>query len=427
MDKLIVIATLFAELLAMLICWYSIFKKPIKIDFYFCGLIIIEIVIMFLIYDKNISRNFLILEYSIIFIYFLLRFKMSIVRTSLNFLYGLAICASLEIIIAIPYHFFRMFMNNLMTCAVESFIMLIIMYVISTKISKSVKIIDLKRDKKLQLFILIYAIIEVIFFAINIFGDIQIKGSTLAVGLFIFIGYFYYTNIIKIKIELERTNAELKLNKIYGEVYSELVFNVRKRQHDFKNQLNAIYSMHLTASSLDELVLMQKSYSDKLINNCKYDSILTKCSNKILAGYLYSKCLECENSGIDVEFNIYIYEAKIVVPIHELIEVIGILINNACEATFFEEDSKKIRISIIEDENLLKLSVSNISKYLKTEEINRMFDYGVSSKGSNRGIGLPRLKELAKQYNIKVIVENILIDNSNWINFQLEFKKSEDK
>lgn len=148
MDKLIVIATLFAELLAMLICWYSIFKKPIKIDFYFCGLIIIEIVIMFLIYDKNISRNFLILEYSIIFIYFWCRFKMSIIKTSLNFLYGLTISGLMEIVIAIPYVFLRSYINGYVASALASWAMLLVMYFISTKISNSIKVLTLKKIKR---------------------------------------------------------------------------------------------------------------------------------------------------------------------------------------------------------------------------------------------------------------------------------------
>lgn len=423
MDKLIVIATLFAELLAMLICWYSIFKKPIKIDFYFCGLIIIEIVIMFLIYYKNISRNFLILEYSIIFIYFWCRFKMSIIKTSLNFLYGLTISGLMEIVIAIPYVFLRSYINGYVASALASWAMLLVMYFISTKISNSIKVIDIKKDKKIQLTVVLYSIMEITFFLVGIIRNIHIKVSTLIIGSFIFLGYLYLSIIINIKVELETKNYELRLNKIYGDAYIELISNIRKRQHDFKNQLGAIYSMHMTASSLEDLISMQQNYCEKLIENCKFDAILTNCNNKILAGYLYNKFLEVENKGINIEYQINTYNDNKIIQIHELIEILGILINNAYEETIALDCGKEINISIIEDIKNLSIKVCNPSKWLNSSEIENMFNFGISSKGENRGIGLARVKELSILYGADIKVENFKKNNQNFIVIEILFEQ----
>ena len=99
MDKLIVIATLFAELLAMLICWYSIFKKPIKIDFYFCGIIVFEMTIMYLVWEGKLHRLFFIIQYIVLWLYFFIRFKFTIKNTLIKFIYGIAICGLLEILL----------------------------------------------------------------------------------------------------------------------------------------------------------------------------------------------------------------------------------------------------------------------------------------------------------------------------------------
>ena len=37
--------------------------------------------------------------------------------------------------------------------------------------------------------------------------------------------------------------------------------DVRKRQHEFKNQLNALYSTHYTCATYEELVAAQKKYT----------------------------------------------------------------------------------------------------------------------------------------------------------------------
>ena len=93
---------------------------------------------------------------------------------------------------------------------------------------------------------------------------------------------------------------------------------VRRKQHDYKNQLGAVLSMHMAAKSKDELIKMQREYMNSLQVNHKYDSILTCCNNTILAGYFYYRCRLCEESGVAVDYNI----AVCCFPLHEIIEIL---------------------------------------------------------------------------------------------------------
>ena len=69
-------------------------------------------------------------------------------------------------------------------------------------------------------------------------------------------------------------SSELHAYKIYEESYKNLIDEIRVRQHDFDNHLNAIYNQHTIYKTYDELVLHQQLYCDQLIADNKYKKLL---------------------------------------------------------------------------------------------------------------------------------------------------------
>ena len=166
----------------------------------------------------------------------------------------------------------------------------------------------------------------------------------------------------KYRYELKQKNLEVHMHKLYVKAFEGMLESIRIRQHDFKNQLAAIYGMHLTATSLEELIECQREYCDYLINESRYDSIITKCNDKILAGFLYTKLCEAEKVGIEIEFNILVEHLHYKIEIYEIIEVIGILIDNAIE---YNTDKQK-RI-------YFELTKNKISYVLSAEMLQNIF------------------------------------------------------
>ena len=238
-------------------------------------------------------------------------------------------------------------------------------------------------------------------------------------GLMTF-AYFYWGKTQKTRLELEKKKLEMELQDVYGDAYKELMYEVRRKQHDFANQLGAIYSMHITAISLEDLVRKQSEYADILKKQCKYDKILTSCNNPILAGYLYYKCINLEKTNIDIDYSIHTDTAECCLPLHELIEVLGIFLANAKEE--FERDEKepkKIKLVVTESTDHLLVEVGNPSPYITMEKAGQLFQNGCSSKGKNRGIGLYRVKQLMKKCKADIIVENRTESGQNWIFFRV--------
>ena len=121
-----------------------------------------------------------------------------------------------------------------------------------------------------------------------------------------------------------------------------LVKEIRAKQHDYDNHLNAILNMHLTIDTYDELVLRQSEYIQEVRADStnRYLSLL-RISDKVLAGFLYSKII---SSPENVETDVEVRNWKVIsrVSEHSLIEMVGVLVDNAYEAT--AKEGGKVRV-----------------------------------------------------------------------------------
>ena len=90
---------------------------------------------------------------------------------------------------------------------------------------------------------------------------------------------------------MKQKESELKLYQHYIRPLEELVKEIRAKQHEFDNHINAILNMHLTVEDYEELVARQSEYITEVIKDDgsrRYLPLL-RISDKVLAGFLYSK------------------------------------------------------------------------------------------------------------------------------------------
>ena len=226
----------------------------------------------------------------------------------------------------------------------------------------------------------------------------------------------------------QKQESEIELYRMYTKPLEELIREIRARQHEFNNHLNAILNMHLTVDNYDELVRCQSDYIFSIADDKKtgYLSLL-KLSDKILAGFLYTKLVSVNR---DVEFEIEVDVNQIVTNAAEkdIIEVLGILIDNAVDAS--NEDNRHIRIRIssigamtkdTKDDKLI-FEIQNEHPVIPINELGHFFERGYSTKSmkGNRGYGLYNARRIIKEYHGQITVENLIIDDRNYIDFKIE-------
>ena len=407
------------EMLALVVCLHSLNGEKLRLDVYNVGFVVIEMSFMQMIQEGIVSDGMYFVIYLIYFIYAYLKFGDSVKRTVLECLLVTLIIGALQIVVYIPFSFLNYIIPNegLIIALINGTILLILVYIRNNKMFMSVVEIFAKRDWILRTSLALCVIVLVYFMYL------LKKSEVIEIDIFILISIFMTMFLIfvyrwqKSTYELNRRERELQITNLYNGVFEEMVKTMRNRQHDFKNQIDAIYSSHLKAESLEELIQIQKEYCDSVIYQNRFSRVLSCTKNSILAGFIYTKFVEAENNGIEIKYDI-LYRDSYEIVIYDLVDIIGILLDNAIEAVTSMEVPKKIvfELSDVEGINLL---VKNPVVNILNNEIQKFFQMGYSTKGGDRGTGLSKLMELQKKYKYDVYTHIETDDSLDWIEFNI--------
>ena len=233
----------------------------------------------------------------------------------------------------------------------------------------------------------------------------------------IFIGWWDWLANYSI---LKRQEEELKIYKLYIHPLEELTKDIRARQHEFDNHMNAVLNMHVTIDNYDELVAAQSAYC-KEIYEAKGVSTpaLLRISDKILAGFLYSKILGAP-AYAKVEIQVLSQQIITSVSEHNLVEILGTLVDNAFEAATPQLPLVEMVLDSREDK--LIFMIRNQVQGLTMGDITRFFQKGYTTKDNRecRGLGLYQANMIAQQFGGEITVELTDGEESQEICFRVE-------
>lgn len=219
---------------------------------------------------------------------------------------------------------------------------------------------------------------------------------------------------------LKRQEEELKIYKLYIHPLEELTKDIRARQHEFDNHMNAVLNMHVTIDNYDELVAAQSAYC-KEIYEAKGVSTpaLLRISDKILAGFLYSKILGAP-AYAKVEIQVLSQQIITSVSEHNLVEILGTLVDNAFEAATPQLPLVEMVLDSREDK--LIFMIRNQVQGLTMGDISRFFQKGYTTKDNRecRGLGLYQANMIAQQFVGEITVELTDGEESQEICFRVE-------
>ena len=219
---------------------------------------------------------------------------------------------------------------------------------------------------------------------------------------------------------LKRQEEELKIYKLSIHPLEELTKDIRARQHEFDNHMNAVLNMHVTIDNYDELVAAQSAYC-KEIYEAKGVSTpaLLRISDKILAGFLYSKILGAP-AYAKVEIQVLSQQIITSVSEHNLVEILGTLVDNAFEAATPQLPLVEMVLDSREDK--LIFMIRNQVQGLTMGDISRFFQKGYTTKDNRecRGLGLYQANMIAQQFGGEITVELTDGEESQEICFRVE-------
>ena len=415
------------ELFAYLYCLAGLFGKKFRLSIHAMILLALDLFLLTGINEYGFPVYLRSLIYVGMFLYGLLYYKESIKVTLVNCFVAAVIVMILQLLLCFFVYFTYVlgYRNQEVLELLINIACLLICILLSQRINlnKISQLLVVKNG-----LIIVVAILILIGFGSSL---CEIKENGIFWGeqyiqlvYFLLLFVFVINQWQKSRMDAEKRKTQLEMNKLYYGAYDQLIMVIRDRQHDMKNHISAILSMIHTTNDYEELVTKQKEYCGYVMEQNEKTKLLLSSGNPLVTGFLYSKILEAEEKGIDVEYSIEI-KKDIKFPEYELVEMLGILLDNAIEALEKIEIFKKsLHISVKEEQEKIKVVVANNGVDCKKENINRFFDRGYSSKGENRGIGLPKLKYLVEEKKGSIMVSNEEYQKDNYLRFEIVLPKN---
>ncbi len=97
-----------------------------------------------------------------------------------------------------------------------------------------------------------------------------------------------------------------------------------------------------------------------------------------------------------------------------MIEILGILLDNAIEA-LVQQESRKLYAEISENPGCVRILVKNNSDYIRQDDIRHFVKAGYSTKGNDRGLGLTTVAGLVEKYDGTLRICNEEDNQVNWL------------
>lgn len=216
-----------------------------------------------------------------------------------------------------------------------------------------------------------------------------------------------------------------KEQRKHVEVYEEylpiiegLIEQVRIRQHDYHNKLQSIHALAYVYEDFESLkeALLETTEHDMLPD---FEMNLLKLNMHLVSGFLFSKIRQADKEGKELHLDIEQYVIRTTCTEYQIIECLGILIDNAIEAT---DEGGSILAKIGSQDGKLVFEIKNAGPHLTPEFCKNIFKKGYSTKKNdvnNHGIGLYKLNRMVKEHEGKLILENVDVNQTEYISFGL--------
>lgn len=394
--------------------WHNIYKKKINLLNPFNILLIIILTTLNFLNYKFLNNFFKGIG-TIVISSFISKMMMDIkIKDSilLSFIEEIMVIISEALIVIIISFVFKLDMNGItdslyMQIIFDCLIALCLYFV--SKISlfsklyfKLAKITDNLKINVLFLILLFVIFGITVLFSTTYFKDhLQIAiiiniSISLVYTVILFLILNYQNRYYKIKLKYKNIIDNLQAHEM-------IIDNYRVINHENKNQLLTIKSMtnnKKVIGYINSLLNQNKSFHDEVI------AATLKLPEGGIRGLIYSKITQMRNNGVECNINVdKNIKSSILYNIDDnnnvqICEILGVFIDNACEAVENLEN-KIVNIDLYLVDKTITISISNT---YNPSSFNKNIK---STKGSGRGYGLQLVK--------KIINNNKCLSNETYI------------
>ncbi|MCA1059581.1 DcuS/MalK family sensor histidine kinase [Rossellomorea aquimaris] len=199
------------------------------------------------------------------------------------------------------------------------------------------------------------------------------------------------------KTEVNRLAEQLTGVKSYAE-------SLRAQSHEFMNKLHVILGL-VKMQDYSHLGRYVKELVSLRVD--EVSMVTSKVKDPVLAGFIMGKLSYAreKNVSLTIECHDLIPEPEDPDVTHEMITVIGNLLDNSIEATM-GRDEKEVLMELFYKEDQFEMIVTDTGVGIPDDIVSDLCTKGLSSKGEGRGYGLFLVKESIGKLNGNLHVES---------------------
>lgn len=366
----------------------------------------------------NIINNFIIPNpYNLIFNYLILfavisfTFKLGVLKTLIALFIPVLIYSLINLLILNIYikilnisyvQASSILISRLFYLLIVYSVIACIIYILKHKNFK-IKVLDDfdKKTKRVIILNFFLGLFTIILHVIILFYYIDFAQLYVTLLNFFVVFMYFCINLYSLSkiTKLTSTTRELETTAAYNKSITALYDNVKGFKHDFDNIVSAIGG-YVETNDMEGL----KEYYYSLREDCqKNNNIATLnpniINNPAIYSILCSKYHKADNLGIKINLEFFVDLNEFQINSYEFSRILGILIDNAIDASS-ECEEKLINLQFRNEYNnnrhIIIISNTYNNKSIDTEEI---FQKGKTSKSNHSGLGLWEVRQYMKKIN----------------------------
>lgn len=389
---------LFEIISTLLILWvlHGSKKKPgIYTIIYVC----LELIIVSMVAEGFISSEYTLIAYVGIAIVDFIEFDDTLKESIIYMIIDCIIMFGLQVLGVLAYSVaFHCDEINLTETMVINFVLLLFCIISFRKLKIHSYIADFLGLKHIADVVIAILVVLLFLFVENRSNQIFVDWDLLVfLVVFSFVTILVCVKLIRERFQKNQYMERLQEYEKYNQVYKELISDIRHRQHDFDNHLQAFYSIGMSCDSIEEVRKEQCKYLNELQKQNKSYRLLKENVSSVLTAFLYIKFNEMEKQGVSVNYRIAIDQFDKCVPFPDIVELVGNLLDNAMEATKKTEYGK-IYYYMEEGNNYINIIIENPYDWIDGERFDIYLRDGKSSNGNKRGFGLTNASRIIDRY-----------------------------
>ncbi|MBS0956585.1 GHKL domain-containing protein [Lactiplantibacillus plantarum] len=223
------------------------------------------------------------------------------------------------------------------------------------------------------------------------------------------VSYGEYLKNVKTRYEVQKQRIQIQNDTRYMNEIEAHYNELRRFRHDYQNMLISIDEYLKT----DDLEGLQEYYQKNLapVSNRvlkeKYNlEDLSRVKVKSIKSILFSKLSYAQSQEIEVHFDLKEPLIDIIVNELDLDIALGIMLDNAIEASVGHADGEIMSAIFIEKNSTVFLIQNNVFEQLPP--LWKLKEAGYSTKGKNRGIGLNSLSKIVNRNENMILETRVL-------------------